>query len=133
MTNEAGGRQSDLPYGFHLLPVRAMFAAAQVAKYGADKYGETIDERNYTRIDPAEHVNHALAHLFAFLAGDESDDHLSHAIVRTQFAYETDAMRREELADENALQDTGSGSVAAASGVRVALGKRRRRHRREDR
>ena len=38
-TNENGGKQSDTPYGFHLLPVTALFDAAKVAKYGADKYG----------------------------------------------------------------------------------------------
>lgn len=27
-TNEAGGKQSATPYGFHLLPPHAMFAAA---------------------------------------------------------------------------------------------------------
>lgn len=128
MTNETGGKQSDSPYGFHLLPTRAIFAAAQVAKYGADKYDETVDERNYTRIPPTDHVNHALIHLYAYLAGDTSDDHLSHAIVRCLFSYETDQIRKENTTDENPLQDSGGGSVASASGLRVTLGRRRRRH-----
>lgn len=60
--NEQGGKQSKTPYGFHLLPVRAVFAAAEVAQYGADKYGETRLNRNYSKIPAEEHVNHAIGH-----------------------------------------------------------------------
>lgn len=70
VVNDEGGRQSDTPYGFHLLPVRSVFAAAQVAKYGADKYGETFTERNYVKIPVEEHINHCIQHLYAYLAGD---------------------------------------------------------------
>lgn len=90
VTNENGGKQSDTPYGFHLLPIQAMFAAAQTAKYGADKYGETFVNRNYTKISAEEHINHCIQHLYAYLAGDKQDDHLGHAIVRAMFAYEVD-------------------------------------------
>ena len=65
-----------------------MFAAAEVALYGAQKYNETRLNRNYTKIPPDEHINHCIQHLFAYLAGDTSDDHLGHAIVRAMFAYE---------------------------------------------
>ena len=65
-----------------------MFAAAEVAQYGAARYDEDFYHRNYTKIPVEEHINHAIAHLYAFLAGDESDDHLGHAIVRAMFAYE---------------------------------------------
>lgn len=86
--NEKGGKQSDTPYGFHLIPPSAIFDAAQVLKYGADKYGETFENRNYTKIDSVSHLNHALQHIYAHLAGDKSDDHLGHAIVRLMFAYD---------------------------------------------
>ena len=88
--NENGGKQSHTPYGFHLLPVSALFDAAKVAKYGADKYGETFEKRNYTKIDTVEHLNHAIQHIYAFLAGDNQDDHLGHAIVRLMFAYDVE-------------------------------------------
>jgi hypothetical protein len=35
-----------------------------------------------------EHINHAIVHLFASLAGDKSDDHIAHAVVRCLFAYD---------------------------------------------
>ena len=93
VTNENGGRQSATPYAFHFLPPHAVFAAAEVAKYGAERYGETLLDRNYKKISAEEHVNHAIQHLFAYIAGDESDDHLSHAILRAMFAYEVDHER----------------------------------------
>lgn len=95
VTNADGGKQSDTPYGFHLLPIQSVFAAAQVAKYGADKYGETFTQRNYTKIPVEEHINHCIQHLYAYLAGDKQDDHLGHAIVRAMFAFDVD--RRKKL------------------------------------
>lgn len=88
--NDNGGKQSDTPYGFHLIPTSAIFDAAKVLKYGADKYGETFENRNYTKIDTVDHLNHALQHIYAFLAGDKQDDHLGHAIVRLLFAYDVE-------------------------------------------
>lgn len=90
VVNENGGKQSDTPYGFHMLPVPSMFAAAEVAAYGAKKYGESFGNRNYVKIPAIEHVNHALQHLYGYLAGDKSDDHLAHAIVRCMFAFDVD-------------------------------------------
>lgn len=88
--NKNGGKQSDTPYGFHLVPASAIFDAAKVLKYGADKYGETFERRNYNKISTVDHLNHALQHIYAFLAGDTQDDHLGHALVRLMFAYDVD-------------------------------------------
>lgn len=41
-TNSIGGKQSATPYAFHFLPPHAVFAAAEAAKYGAEKYNETL-------------------------------------------------------------------------------------------
>ena len=38
----AEGKQSATPYAFHMLPPNAVFAAAEVARQGAEKYGETL-------------------------------------------------------------------------------------------
>lgn len=92
--NKLGGKQSDSPYGFHLIPTSAIFDAAKVLKYGADKYGETFEDRNYTKIPSIDHLNHALQHIYAHLAGDTQDDHLGHALVRLMFAYDVDKLER---------------------------------------
>lgn len=97
VTNDKGGKQSDTPYAFHMIPPQALFEAARVCGYGAKKYGETYDKRNYTKIDTVEHVNHAIQHLYGWLMGDTSDDHLAHALVRCMFAVDT-AMRNEKEA-----------------------------------
>lgn len=86
--NQQGGKQSDTPYAFHLLPIDSVFAAAEVAQCGAKKYGESFSDRNYTKIPVEDHINHCIQHLYGYLAGDTSDDHLAHAIVRAMFAYD---------------------------------------------
>ena len=68
-----------------------------IAKYGADKYGETFSERNYTKIDTIEHLNHAVQHIYAFLAGDKQDDHLGHAIVRLMFAFDVEKRKDADI------------------------------------
>src|SRR5262249_45742671 len=84
--NDKGGRQSASPYRCDLLPPDAVLAVAKVLKYGADKFGPD----NWRKIPCADHLNHALAHVFAYGAGDTSDDHLAHAACRLLFALETE-------------------------------------------
>lgn len=85
VTNEHGGKQSDSQHRCDLLPARAVLAIAKVLNEGSRKYGDN----NWRRIPRREHLNHALTHLFALLADDAQDDHLSHAACRLLFAMET--------------------------------------------
>jgi len=80
--NVHGGAQSDICARFDLIDARAMFAMAQVLDHGAKKYGEN----NWRKISVDDHLNHLLMHTYAFLAGDRSDDHLSHILCRATFA-----------------------------------------------
>lgn len=81
-TNEKGGSQSDIPVRFDLIDAKAMFEMAKVLDHGARKYG--ID--NWRLIDVNDHLNHLLMHTFAYLAGDATDEHLSHILCRATFA-----------------------------------------------
>lgn len=81
-TNDQGGSQSLIPVRFDLIDGKAMFEMAKVLYTGAEKYGED----NWRLITVEEHINHALMHSYAYLAGDESDDHLSHLLCRATFA-----------------------------------------------
>jgi hypothetical protein len=81
-TNEAGGSQSHLPYRFDLIDARALFAMAEVLHTGAEKYGEG----NWRLISIEDHLNHMIAHAYAYLAGNRDDDHLSHSLCRATFA-----------------------------------------------
>ena len=38
VTNESGGKQSKVEYGFHLCDYGALFALAEVLQYGASRY-----------------------------------------------------------------------------------------------
>jgi len=50
---------------------------------GAEKYGE----RNWEKGMPVKFLlNHALAHIYEFLAGDRSEDHLGHAAANLLMA-----------------------------------------------
>jgi len=81
-TNERGGKQSATPYRFDLIDARAMFRLAEITGYGASKYGAD----NWRKLDIEDNINHAIQHLYAWLAGDRQDDHLAHAFCRCMFA-----------------------------------------------
>ena len=80
--NERGGKQSALPYRFDLIDPHALFALAKVLHMGAEKYGED----NWRNITVREHLNHLLAHVYAYLAGDTQEEHLEHAFCRAMMA-----------------------------------------------
>jgi hypothetical protein len=82
VTNDQGAQQSAVAYRFDLIDPPALFALARVLDYGAKRY----TENNWRGIPTRSHVNHALVHLFGYLAGDQQDDHLSHALCRVHMA-----------------------------------------------
>lgn len=81
-TNDSGGKQSAVPYAFDCFDPNAMFAMAKVLKEGKDKYGKN----NWKKIPTDDHLNHLLMHIFAFMAGDQSDEHMAHIMCRAMFA-----------------------------------------------
>lgn len=78
VANERGGVQSDIPYRMDLLQHHAILRLAEITKGGAASHGIN----NWHKISTEEHLNHALAHIFLYLAGDTSEDHLGHASWR---------------------------------------------------
>ncbi len=61
---------------YDLLSPPAMRRLAQVFEEGAKIYGD----RNWEKGMPMKDIlNHLLIHIFAYMAGDESEDHLGHA------------------------------------------------------
>lgn len=58
---------------------------AKVLQYGADRY----EPNNWRLIPQEEHINHALIHILAHIAGDTQDNHIDHALCRLMMAYST--------------------------------------------
>lgn len=98
-TNDQGGSQSLIPVRFDLIDGAAMFEMAKVLYTGAEKYGED----NWRLIPVNDHINHGLMHWFAYLKGDKSDDHLSHALCRATFAVGVSMQTRAVYSDHTEI------------------------------
>ena len=85
VTNERGGKQSKVEYGFHLIDKAAILKLAEVLQYGASRYARD----NWRKIPSEEHFNHMQIHYYAWLSGDTSDDHLGHFFCRAMMLYAT--------------------------------------------
>lgn len=84
IVNEQGGKQSKVFYRFDLIDPKSILEMTKVLREGAEKYGE---DENWRRIPAREHLNHLLVHVYAYLAGDIQDEHLSHVMCRAMFAH----------------------------------------------
>lgn len=65
--------------------VQQVINIAKILQYGADRY----EPNNWRLIPQEEHLNHALIHIIAHLAGDTQDDHINHALCRLMMAKAT--------------------------------------------
>lgn len=81
-TKENGAQQTAIPFRFDLIDPIAMFELANVVASGAKKY----KPNNWRGLTVEDHLNRVLAHVYAHLAGDKTDDHLEHALCRMMFA-----------------------------------------------
>ena len=95
VTNDKGGKQSKVSYGFHLCDTGAMLALAKTLQYGASRYARD----NWRKIPAEEHFNHMLIHYYAWLSGDKSDDHLAHMFCRAMMLYATGKAEKESQPD----------------------------------
>lgn len=92
VVNELGGKQSKVLYRYDLLDPKSMFEMTKVLSEGAEKYGED----NWRKISIEDHLNHMIIHAYAYLAGDKSDEHLSHIMCRAMFAQAVEIQEKEE-------------------------------------
>jgi hypothetical protein len=74
--------QSELEHRFDLLNPAALYEMTHVLYTGALKYGD----ENWKNIPVESHLNHLLAHVYAYLSGDVNDHHLANIMCRAMFA-----------------------------------------------
>jgi len=110
IVTSGGGKHAASPYAFELVPPVALFEVARTLADGARKYG--ID--NWRGVPIADQLGHALQHVYGYLAGDVSDDHLAHAACRILFALELHEAGPRGLNDTKAAGTSGAGSSPVA-------------------
>jgi len=72
----SGAVRSKVEERYDLLPDEGLRRAALGMALGARNHGEN----NWLKGIPVEHcLNHAIRHIYQYLAGDDSEDHLGHA------------------------------------------------------
>lgn len=96
--NEAGGKQHFRPYRCQAIMPKAIMEIGKVRWEGYNIHG--YSDENYKLIDKEEHIGRALSHIFSYLAGDRSNDHLSHASCRLLMALEMELDEKERDKNE---------------------------------
>lgn len=112
---ETGGRQSRIEADFTQLDPRVMFDAASIMYHGAKKYGKN----NWKQIPIESHINHALMHFFAWLAGDRQDNHLGHAVIRAMMAKTLEFEQNDPPTDDSNYQRYEE--LSPAEKIRIGL------------
>jgi 5'(3')-deoxyribonucleotidase len=82
VVNEKGGKQAEIRYAPSLADPLVMLNLFGILYKGSIDYGKW----NWRRIELTDQLDHAFTHMYAWLAGDRSDDHLGHAFCRLMFA-----------------------------------------------
>jgi hypothetical protein len=84
---QSGAIRSSVPERWDLIPATGLRRVAEAMAHGAARYGEN----NWTKGMPVKSVlNHAIKHLYQWLDGDRSEDHLGHAAANLMMACHSD-------------------------------------------
>jgi hypothetical protein len=83
----SGAKRTALGARWDLLSPIGLRRAAEAAEEGARKYGEWNHEKG---LPVNVYLNHAIAHIYAYLGGDRSEPHLGHAAWGLLFACQSE-------------------------------------------
>lgn len=116
-TTKTGGKQHHRPYRMQALMPKAILEIGKIRYDAYEKYG--YEDNNYKGIDKLDHIGRALTHIFAYLAGDTQNDHLSHAACRLLMALELELDEKEKPEQKPTERDTQQIIAEALSDSRV--------------
>ena len=85
----SGAKRSKLTARYDLLSPIGLRRAAEAAADGAARYGDFNHEKGLA-VDV--YLNHALAHIYAYLSGDRSEDHLGHLTWNAMFSCQSEEL-----------------------------------------
>lgn len=97
-TTKDGGKQHQRPYRMQAVPAKAILEVGKVRDKAYRVHGYPDD--NYKSIDIKENVGRAIMHLYAWLSGDRSNEHLAHAATRALFALEQELDKKQETEED---------------------------------
>ena len=92
-----------IPFAYHLLPAEGLAKVAAVMRIGEMK-GRPDD--GWRKVPTMEHVNHAISHLMAYVAGRHNDHHLANAACRVLMALDMDDKEPLPMASDSPKEDT---------------------------
>ena len=112
----SGAKRSAKDVRFELLSPIGLRRMAQASHEGAEKYGPMNVEKG---LPVSVFLNHALSHIYAFLEGDRSEDHLGHAAWNLAFSMHSEELWPElngDLRQAGCKAPADSAKEAAANG-----------------
>lgn len=88
ITYDSGAKRSDTKPFYKIIPYEFIRRLGMTLAEGAIKYDEAVDESNWKKGDKkffAECFDHAIEHMYLYLDGDRTEDHLAHAAANLCF------------------------------------------------
>ncbi len=98
------GESGKHPARYDLLNPTMLRRLAETFGEGSSKYG---DHNWWNGLDEKCLLNHALAHVFAWMRGDRSEDHIAHAIWNLGAIIHFEETRPELLNLQSAIKELG--------------------------
>jgi hypothetical protein len=92
------------PFAYELLDPKALMVLANVVQYGADKYWKD----SWRGLTIPNCIRHMLGHLYKFMIGDKTENHLGHMLCNAFFIVglyyqDKDYIKIEQWADGGTL------------------------------